>query len=459
MILYHVEELEFSAYNFKLIFMATPHDVTLKAWWLFNSWGWWRRTWKSLYMWNKNVTQCWVVSSFVSERVSFEIFGWMRHLSERCEQPSGLSRQPEVSLDTELPDPLPWPLEFLWKVWRGSNWKWRHAFERVLWLKQKHSIHTDLNSCTSFLSVIHSWNTQLLRICSFLAVPWIDRFLEERKWREALSEAQHLCSFLLFSPSVPDVTPESETAVLVPRQDPLLPVFSWSKPDLLLCFPVWCCQWLWHPTWVFSLVHLPNLTLCCAFCWVSPCAPCLFFLWWTSSRREGSNHRQVQPLPMCLWCWYSSGQPLSNKNEILVWKSVPSGRKRQLSFWEGRQQPAFVCNCLLRVWPLLVVVSCSFTQFTWNISWLGLQQIKITVQYCIRFMGTLFSRKMCWVLSYFGIFMLRKKVLVQRKSRNNIKHILCGKELYPWCLFEISVQWTFKTNIKSDGLANHRVTY
>lgn len=31
------------------------------------------------------------------------------------------------------PAPLPWPLEFLGKVWRGSNWKRRHAFECVLW--------------------------------------------------------------------------------------------------------------------------------------------------------------------------------------------------------------------------------------------------------------------------------------------------------------------------------------
>lgn len=86
--------------------MATPHDVTLKAWWLFNSWGWGRGTWKSLYLRNKTVTQCWkVVSSFVSERVSFEILGWMRHLSERCEQPSGLSRQPEASLDTASQPP------------------------------------------------------------------------------------------------------------------------------------------------------------------------------------------------------------------------------------------------------------------------------------------------------------------------------------------------------------------
>lgn len=269
-ILYHAEELEFSAYNFKLIFMATPHDVTLKAWWLFNSWGWGRGTWKSLYLRNKTVTQCWkVVSSFVSERVSFEILGWMRHLSERCEQPSGLSRQPEVSLDTELPSLLPWPLEFLWKVWRWSNWKWIHTFECVLWLKQKHPIHIDLNSCTSFLSVIHCWNTQLFRIYFFLAVPWIDRFLEEWKWREALSEAQYLCFFLPFTLSVPDVTPESETAVLVPQQDPLLPVFSWSKPDLLLCFPVGCCQWLWQDVSIFR-------TLCCAFCWVSPCPPWFF---------------------------------------------------------------------------------------------------------------------------------------------------------------------------------------
>jgi len=32
--------------------------------------------------------------------------------------------------------PLPWPLEFLRKVWRGSNWKWRRAFEGILWPRQ-----------------------------------------------------------------------------------------------------------------------------------------------------------------------------------------------------------------------------------------------------------------------------------------------------------------------------------
>lgn len=300
--------------------MATPHDVTLKAWWLFNSWGWGRGTWKSLYLRNKTVTQCWkVVSSFVSERVSFEILGWMRHLSERCEQPSGLSRQPEVSLDTELPSLLPWPLEFLWKVWRWSNWKWIHTFECVLWLKQKHPIHIDLNSCTSFLSVIHCWNTQLFRIYFFLAVPWIDRFLEEWKWREALSEAQYLCFFLPFTLSVPDVTPESETAVLVPQQDPLLPVFSWSKPDLLLCFPVGCCQWLWQDVSIFR-------TLCCAFCWVSPCPP-----WFFSPVMNQFSERRIRS---------QTGSAPPNMSLVLVFKQAASFQQKWStgvevsSFWE-----------------------------------------------------------------------------------------------------------------------------
>ena len=108
MILYHAKKLQFSAYNFKLIF----HGKT--------SWCHTHRTGnfqskRQLRMGERdpkvfgiakqnNVTWCWkAVSSFVSEMVSFEICGWTKYLLEGCEKPACLSGWPAASLDAELP--------------------------------------------------------------------------------------------------------------------------------------------------------------------------------------------------------------------------------------------------------------------------------------------------------------------------------------------------------------------
>lgn len=142
---------------------------------------------------------------------------------------------------------------------------------------------------------------------------------------------------------------------------------------------------------------------------------------------------------------------LSNILLIKIWCPAP------LSCRMLGNKTAFVYNGLLRFLPLLVVASCSCIQFTWGIGWLGLQQIKISMQYYINAEAHLLEKKnLSVILSW---YICAKKEGVQRKATNKIKHVLCGKQLCPCCLSGISTQWLFITNIISDGSTNHQVTY
>lgn len=79
---------------------------------------------------------------------------------------------------------------------------------------------------------------------------------------------------------------------------------------------------------------------------------------------------------------------------------------------DAGQQTAFVYNCPLRFLLLLVITSCSFIQFTWDISWLGLQQIEIRMHYYINAVLH-FLEKRIWV---FGMLMLKEMEFKEKQQ-------------------------------------------
>lgn len=236
---------------------------------------------------------------------------------------------------------------------RGSNWKWSHTFECILWLRQS------IKFLQIWISYVSSWpwfitetHTTSFSAPSDSPTEW--QFFREVKVKRGTT----WCLVIVFSLAVPRGDSRKWDQVKAWSLDPL----SWGMLSVPVALHLGCgSSHLGH-------MGLPNLSLCCVVCWASPQ---LLSPSWTSSsdQRKGLEHGQSSAHPSVSSVARTRvGSLFANRRGILPWKSLPYGRKSHLCFRDARQQPAFVCNCLLRFTPSLVVASCSFIKFTWVIS-------------------------------------------------------------------------------------------
>lgn len=342
--------------------MATHHNIRFEELGIFKvrgSWGWGRGTQKSSELQNKKCDRVLKSRELICVWKDFILNTWTKEITFQ----RGVSSL-HVCLDSQQPPRTQSSPALAPGVSREGMKRKQLEMETRIWMrfvaKAKHSVPTDLN----FLCLFPGLGS-LLKLTPLPSLLLPDSPMEWRGFREVKVKRGTIWRpLIVFSLAVPRGDSRKWNCSFGPTSlSDILFIKAWHL-DLLSCGMLSVAV----PSHLGTLVFQTYLCVVLSAELLPSCfssdepVQVIRENGWSMARFSPS---QCHPSTVART---QVGSLFANRRDVLAWKSAPYGRKSQLCFQEARQQPAFVCNCLLRFLPLLVVASCSCIQFTWDIS-------------------------------------------------------------------------------------------